>query len=86
MSPSATAGFPEILWSLLLISGIVSPKPCWFPKTACLLAPFQHVNIFIEDFPIWQLPRQSFPGVLVVSLQKDQATESVTPAYGLHGK
>lgn len=64
MPPSATAGVPQIPRGLLLISGIVSPKPRWFCKTACCLALFQRADISIEDFPIWQLPRRSCPGVL----------------------
>lgn len=65
-------------WGLSLISGIVSPKLCWICKTACCLALIQHVNISIEELPIWQLPRQPSHGVLGVLLHKDQATRNVT--------
>ena len=64
MLPSATAGFPQVPLYLLLTRGIASPKPWWFHKTACYLALFQLADISIEDFPIWQLPRQPCPGLL----------------------
>lgn len=64
-----------------LLGDTVSPKPCWFCKTACSLAQIQRVTVSIQKFLIWLLPRQSTPGVLMVFLQADRVTEDLTPAY-----
>lgn len=55
----------------------------------CLPASWHHFSLWIFSLKI--SPSGSCPGshvlvCLVVSLQGDQATESVTPAYGLCGK
>lgn len=68
-----------------LFGDTVSLKPCWFCKTTCSLAQFQRVTVSIQEFLIWQLPRQSSPGVLMVFLQADRVAEDLTPACGLHG-
>lgn len=69
----------------LLRSTVSLKPPNWFCKTACNLAPFQCVTISIQEFLIWLLPRQSYPGVLKVSLQADHQ-EPDTCLWAKHSK